>query len=361
MRVCHFYAGNRFGGLERTLVHLQQFRALTPGVKHRFVLNFEGRLSRELRAHGADVQHVPLAGLRRPLQVTRALWQLFRLLRRERVEALVCHEIWNYVLGYLPARAAGLRPLLWCHTANFSYRLYRLLAFLPPAGIIACSEHVRARLLERWPRYPVEVVRLPHPGLAPRTRPSAKRDVPVILFVGRLTPYKGLRVLLQALELLKTLPWRCTVVGGAQDVAEQAFQRELEQAAAAAGLSGRIQFAGEQEDVAPWYQGADVFCHPNTEPEAFGLVFIEALSAGLPVVATQLGGAEEIFAAASNAPGKLVPPGDASALASALRDVLGKPHAREIARREGPALALRLCAPSETMPRCEAALRTLSA
>ena len=104
------------------------------------------------------------------------------------------------------------------------------------------------------------------------------------------------------------------------------------------GAASRIGFAScvSARTCRRCWPSADIHCQPNTGPEPFGIAFVEALYAGLPVVTTRLGGALEIV---NETCGVLVPPGDAGALAAALRRLIADPAERSRLGRAGPARA----------------------
>jgi glycosyltransferase involved in cell wall biosynthesis len=85
---------------------------------------------------------------------------------------------------------------------------------------------------------------------------------------------------------------------------------------------------------------ADVYCQPNTGPEPFGIAFVEALLAGLPVVTSALGGALEII---DETCGIVVPPGDPVALSSELRDLIDDTELQGRLSAAGPARGRELC------------------
>jgi glycosyltransferase involved in cell wall biosynthesis len=103
------------------------------------------------------------------------------------------------------------------------------------------------------------------------------------------------------------------------------------------GLTARVQFLGHRLDVDELMGAADVFCHPNVGPEPFGMVFVEAMLAGLPVVATEMGGAKEVL---GDGVGLLVAPKPA-ALARALGRLMLSRGEREAMGRKGLELARR--------------------
>ena len=116
-------------------------------------------------------------------------------------------------------------------------------------------------------------------------------------------------------------------------------------------LSDRVCFLGQRRDVPRLLAAADIHCQPNTGPEPFGIAFIEALYAGLPVVTTALGGALEIV---DQTCGILVPPGDEAALADAIVGLIHDSGRRQQLGAHGPARADALCNPARSMQRLAA-------
>ena len=140
-------------------------------------------------------------------------------------------------------------------------------------------------------------------------------DGPTIFFVGRHDPRKGLAVLIEALALLP--PEVRLWIGG-----DGPQTRELQ--ARSAG-DPRITWLGriDETEKARRLRGASVFCAPSLGGESFGVVLLEAMAAGVPVVASDLTGYRAVARGGVDA--LLVPPGDAVALAAALRDALTDP------------------------------------
>ena len=143
--------------------------------------------------------------------------------------------------------------------------------------------------------------------------PAPRRDLTIGLF-GRIAPWKGQHVMLDALA---ELPDARLVVVGAPLFGEHEYYAELERRARTAPLAGRVELLGFRSDVAALMRSVDVVVHTSTSPEPFGRVIVEAQLARRPVVATAMGGVLEIVEHGVN--GLLVPPGDASALAAAIR------------------------------------------
>ncbi len=119
--------------------------------------------------------------------------------------------------------------------------------------------------------------------------------------------------------------------------------RELQSLAQALGIAGRVRFAGEQAEVARFLASADLYCQPNTGGESFGLAYIEAMLAGLPVVASDVCGLRDIITPGT---GVLVPPGDIDRLAAALRELIVDRAARRRLSQAGPGRAHELTDPA---------------
>jgi glycosyltransferase involved in cell wall biosynthesis len=166
----------------------------------------------------------------------------------------------------------------------------------------------------------------------------------VVIQASRSEAWKGHELLLDALSRLRDAPgWMWWQVGGAQRPAEESFLASLRRAAVTAGIADRIRWLGQRTDVPDLLRAADICCQPNFEPEPFGVAFVEALAAGLPVVTARLGGATEIV---DESCGVLVPPRDATALATVLRQLISDSGRRRQLAAAGPARALALCDPT---------------
>jgi glycosyltransferase involved in cell wall biosynthesis len=358
----HAHSGNLYGGVESDLVTLARHAGAW---RHAFALCYEGRTSRELAATGAQVEMLGPLRFSHPWTVTSARRRLSAMLDLVRPAAVMCHSPWSLAAFGPVARKHGLPVVLWAH-APFTGRhwLDRLARRLAPPDLAICnSEYTEAALPRAFPGTPAAVVYppvAPPPRFDPGRRP-AKREAHgagpesvVVTLAARMEPGKGHAVLLEALGELAGVPgWVAWIVGGAQRRGEHAYRARLEEHAHQAGIAARVHFLGQRDDVAALLWASDVYCQPNTEPESFGIAFVEALYAGLPVVTTDFGGAREIVTPDC---GFLVPAGDRRALVEALRLLISDADLRRRLGSAGPARAARLCAPEHVVPRLEAAL-----
>jgi glycosyltransferase involved in cell wall biosynthesis len=214
------------------------------------------------------------------------------------------------------------------HRMPFGKRALNLIA--RQATAISLNSEMTAEMRAAGFRRLVEIpngVAVPAPttdSLKRAARQSLGLDGPTVLYVGRFDDEKGVDVLIRAWQRLQTPHATLVLVGdGPERTALKHLHRDGTNAES-------IRFAGPSEDVAQYYQAADLFALPSRS-EGISNALLEAMGSGIPVVATAVGGNREVIAAPSV--GKLVAPGDDQALAAAiqnllavrpLRDALGK-------------------------------------
>tara|TARA_R100001143_G_scaffold40539_1_gene37012 strand:- start:64 stop:1146 length:1083 start_codon:yes stop_codon:yes gene_type:complete len=146
---------------------------------------------------------------------------------------------------------------------------------------------------------------------------------PQLLTVASLTRRKAHDVLIESLASLTDLPWQARFVGG--DHFDREWAQQLQAQVNQQQLARRIDFVGAVDNLQPEYQQADLFVLPSRF-EGYGMVFAEALAAGLPVIAARAGAVPDVVPASA---GILVPADDAEALAAALRKVLSDSTLRQ--------------------------------
>jgi glycosyltransferase involved in cell wall biosynthesis len=352
-RVLHLCAGNLYGGVERIVGECAADRALCPEMSPAFAVCFEGRLSEEIDAAGAPCARLGAAKMSRPWTIARARRRLAAVLRDQPPIAVVCHSSWIFGLAAPVVRNAGSALVLWLHD-RVSGRSWpeRWARKTRPHLIIANSRFTGESVPALYPGATHAVLYAPvraDASGAERSRLRASLGVdeqtPVVFVASRFEKWKGHRALIAGVAQIAE-PWQLWIAGTPQRADEDAYERELRAFAAASGAGGRVRFLGERRDVAACMRAADIHCQPNTAPEPFGLAFVEALYAGLPVVTTALGGALEIL---TDACGVLVPPGDAPALTRALRRLLVDREARVRLGSAGPSRARELCDPGRQL------------
>jgi rhamnosyl/mannosyltransferase len=244
------------------------------------------------------------------------------------------------LLAYFLARPAATL-VVWFHSEvirpswryRLFYRPFLQFAFSRASRIVVASPTLAASAppLREWRSKCVVIpfgvrARSIPPGDAIARRAAAIRkehNRPLVLFVGRLVAYKGVDVLLEALRNVSAV---------ALLVGEGPLRTSLQQKAEALGIGNRVAFLGEVEDdeLAALYQACDVFVLPSvTRQEAFGVVQVEAMTNGKPVISTDLG-TGVAWVNQHGATGLVVPPSDPLALRDALNRLLADPTTRDV-------------------------------
>jgi teichuronic acid biosynthesis glycosyltransferase TuaC len=193
--------------------------------------------------------------------------------------------------------------------------------------VIAVSSGLKNALVEEHGLEPERITVLPNGVDVARFAPSARSEAearlglhdtaPHIVYVGAIAQSKGIAHLLRAIHRLRqerSCPVQLTLVGqGEYETAARALARELD-------IADAVAFAGQRpnEEIPIWINASDVVVLPSLS-EGFGVVLVEAMACGRPVVATTCGGPQDIVTSET---GILVPPADDAALAQALLEVL---------------------------------------
>jgi glycosyltransferase involved in cell wall biosynthesis len=365
MRVLQIIPGRLFGGVESTHITLARFRHLCPALITEVAVCFEGRVSQELRTLGVPVHVLGQTRVRFPLTVWRARRKLRALLRKCAFDVVVCHMPWVQAIFGPVVRSEGLPLAFGAHgPATGCHRIEQWAAITPPDLVISVSRFLAANVRELYPGIPAEVVYNPMPPL-PSLSCSDRLDIRaelknppeavVIVQVGRLEKGKGHEVCLKALHLLRDLPaWQCWQIGGPQTAEEKRYFETLRELTFTLGIEERVQFLGQRCDVDRLLLAADIYCQPNdTCVEGLGNTFIEAISAGLPIVTTRLGGIPEVV---DESCGFLLAPGDVPGAASALKKLIEDPELRARLGAGGRTRLQKTFTPAAQIPRLLEAL-----
>lgn len=366
VRVLHVASGRLYGGVERMLATLAESASLAGGLIFEFAVAADGRLSDELRDRGVQVHGLGNVRLSRPASVLRARHHLRAILHQRPYAAVVCHAPWSHAIFGSIVRACGVPSVLWQHDRATGATLVERASRVIGADLVICNSQWTAQsaaLLQ--PHAPHRVIYCP---VAPEpattndraeiraTLGASSADV-VILAASRLEPWKGHLDLVRALARLTAGSWTLWIAGGAQRPHEREYVAAIETEVRRLRLESRVRLLGERRDVRRLLAGADLLAQANAGPEPFGVVFAEALLAGVPVVTTNMGGAPEIV---DESCGRLVAPHDLDALATALEELVSDAALRGSLGAAGFAHAAARCDPSVILPRLEAALLSVS-
>jgi glycosyltransferase involved in cell wall biosynthesis len=329
MRILHLIPDLGLGGAQRMLAY-----AAAAMDRDRYQLHVAhwGRpteLQAELKRLGIPVLPLDAGGS----SLLRLALSFGKQVRRLRPDVVHTHLFDADLIGILTARALGV-PSCCSTVHSFSFfstplhrwRYRRVLS--PLVRRFFAVSRTLADFLVRECRVPASRVRVivngvdiarfaPTADAPPRSAPG-----PTIGVLTRLDSRKGLPYLVQATEQLRSdLPNIQLLIAG--DGEERAT---LERQARSLGLTERVVFTGAVTDPASFYRTLDLFVLPSLD-EAFGLVLLEAMAAGLPVIGTRVGGVPEILEDGQQ--GLLVAPADSRALAEAIRSLWGDPDRRK--------------------------------
>ncbi|HLH07808.1 MAG TPA: glycosyltransferase family 4 protein [Terriglobales bacterium] len=364
----HLHSGNLFGGIERAIITCVRNLQFAPHLRFEFAVCFSGTFRGELSALKQPIHVLPEVRVRNPLSLIRARRQLARILRMRTYDAVVCHSTWTHSIFAPVIQGLGMPELFWAHDHyDGRHWLERWASRTAPNLVISNGEFSNESVEKLFPgvarqivRNPVEIQRR-HWSAAERRQIRAEfgtaDNTVAIVQVSRMEAWKGHDLLLEAATRLRTsAPWKIWFIGGAQRPQELSYLETLKTKAKHLGIADRVTFGGQHSDVPRVLAAADIFCQPNRAAEPFGIVFIEALSQGLPVVTFNMGGPAEIVDPTC---GVLVEPGNLKTLAAELDWLISDSALRRSLGEAGPARARQLCDPAVVLPQLQQVITSL--
>jgi glycosyltransferase involved in cell wall biosynthesis len=262
------------------------------------------------------------------------MWAIRRLARRRRYDVVHVHwPVPHALFGWIARHSSGARlvsswygvELRWVQSSLPWLRWFVRWALRISDAVVAISSYTAGEIA-RFARTPVRVIpyTLGFPPTATQRVPAADRAFR-ILFVGRLVERKGVTHLVEAVgRLVPDLRARLTVIGDGPE------RVSLEAQIARDGLGDRVTLRGRvaEAELRDAYRAADVLVLPSIldargDTEGLGVVLLEAMSYGVPVIGSDLGGITDIVR--DGATGLLVPPADPAVLAAALERLARDP------------------------------------
>ena len=289
--------------------------------------------TRDLRKDRVGPGGLPITAL---LDTTTYVFRLARRLRAVQPDLVHTNTLKAGIYGSFAARLARV-PVVWHvrdriatdYLKRPAVLLLRALIAKVPDGVVVNSEAAGATLRREPGHTRVVYSLMRDPVTSQHAQVERTRGEPFVVgMVGRIAPWKGQHVFLEAFaRAFGGGSEIAVVVGDAMfGEAEAEYGVELREMARALGVADRVDFRGFRDNVWTELAGMDVFVHASVTPEPFGQVILEAMLAGVPVIASAGGGPSEILT--DGVDGVLYPAGDVDALAGALRRLRQDPILR---------------------------------
>lgn len=328
------------GGVERGTVEITQ--AIAEVGATAIVASAGGRMTERIEQAGGRHVILPL-NTKNPLGIWRNAAALTNLIRDQKVSLVHARSRGPAWSAWLACQRTGVPFVTTYHgTYGEDFPLKRQYNAVMARGriVIAASQYIADLVATRHAVDPAHIQVIPRgvdPAVFDPTAVSGERvarlraewllpdGVRTVVLPGRLTPWKGHAVLVDAVARLSRHDVVCVLLGSHQG--RHGYARALEQQAARLGLGDRLRLVGHTDDMPAALLLADVVVHASTKPEAFGRVVIEAQAMGRPIIAADLGGPVETVRHGET--GWRVRPGDPAALAAAIEVALNlKPEER---------------------------------
>lgn len=335
MKILHICSARLIGGGERYLADLSNaiserghdvFIALAP----------DAPLADELSAVPKD--NILFSRMRNALDIFSA-FELADFVRRNDIEIIHAHLARDYSLAAIAARLAKKPFVLTRHVLFPLSKLHKFV--LKNVGGIVAPSNAIADALEKQNLFQPDKITIIRYGIDVGRFSQVEKtrnEIFTVGTIGHLAPIKGHDVFVRAAEIvLKKRENIRFVIVGEDKSASGKNRRELEDLIAGLDLKSKIELAGWTDDVRPFLQTFDLFVSA-ARAEAFGLVIVEAMLFGLPVVATSSEGAQEIIE--DGASGILIPNEDAAVLAKAILELFDDKDKRERLIKNGRRRAL---------------------
>jgi glycosyltransferase involved in cell wall biosynthesis len=340
LTICMPIADSR-GGAEALLDH---FVSASPSTDLRVSVFFleAGPMADRFAAAGVPVAVAEARRLRDVGRFFGVVRALSAFLHTQKADVLLNWMTKAHLYGALAARYAGIPAVWYQHgVPDPTDLITRLATLLPAKGVLACSQMIADAQAALWPRRRVLCVppcvdlsafapQVLPPSSAARCQLGLPSVGPVVGMVARMQHWKGVHVFVDAMaEVLRLRPDAHGVIVGGRHALEPEYPEFVDARINAHGLTGRVWRVGFQRDVPLWMQAMDVVVHAS-DHEPFGMVVIEAMALGKPVVASASGGPREIVT--DGVDGFLAPHDDPNAIA---RRIVAYLDAPALARQTG--------------------------
>lgn len=341
-RVLQVLPSLNVGGVEVGTV--QMAKALLDVGAEAHVVSAGGKFERELEALGARLHTLPLTS-KSPIQLVANARRLRKIVQSEGIDLVHVRSrapAWSVYWALKDKATPWLATFHGTYNFKSSAKKFYNSVMVRGCRVIAISNFIKDHILMHYSDYVrADQLRVIHRGVdlmrfspehmdksdGDQLRESfgIPLDAPLIVMPGRLTPWKGQRVLIEALAALKKLECYGLIVGPSKG--KMKYKESLQSLIHAHGLEGRIFLSEGVLNVPSLYGAADLIVHASLEPEAFGRTLIEAQASGKVVVASKEGAPIEIIE--DTVTGFLVPPGDVPNLAHMIEHYFNLPESTQ--------------------------------
>lgn len=338
-------AGLNSGGVERGIVEMAAY--LHQQNWPNAVASAGGGLVVDL-PQKTDHFTLPLTS-KNPLTILANAWRLKRLIQQEEIGLVHARSrapAWSAWLACLWTKTPYLTTFHGTHSAGHALKRFYNRIMLRGPLVIANSQFIKQHIQDVY-QMPSDKIIVAQRGVdfslfnpedftekkldKLATEIGVDRKKALLLLPGRISPWKGQGLFLEALSHIKQLPWQAIIVGDAGK--KPKLLDDLKQKAQTLGLADRIIFLPHRNDLPAFYQLADLSISAATEPEAFGRTVIEAMAMECPVIAAAHGGALETVV--DDKTGWLFHPGKADDLAQKIGQALQKKEALKVVGKTG--------------------------
>jgi glycosyltransferase involved in cell wall biosynthesis len=333
VRILHVLPRLDTGGAERVVVEICE--AITAAGQKALIACEGGALTQAALRAGAEIIEMPLA-TKSPIAMRRNARRLVRLMREKRIHLVHAHSrapAWSALWATQRTKTPFVTTYHGAYDENMPLKRRYNAVMAGGDRVIAVSQFIAGLVRERHNVGEDRLRVIPNGVDLAKFDPAAvqgervarlarewrlEMSGPTILLPGRLTGWKGQKILISALAVLRHRDAVVALVGS--DQGRESYAQSLIAQAEALGVADRLRLPGPTEDMPAALMLADIVVNASTDPEAFGRTIIEAQAMGRIVIATDHGGARETVS--DRETGFLVPPGDAAALAAAIDEAL---------------------------------------
>lgn len=328
MRILQVLPELNVGGVETGTVDFAKY--LVGHGHHSVVVSNGGALVDELEKSGTRHYRLPVhrKSLWSALKCIRALR---RVIRSEQIEIVHARSRVPGWIAYFACRNTPAEFITTCHGFYSSHCFSRVMAWAKL--VIVPSEVIGRHMIEAF-NVPAENIRV-----IPRSVDMARfglgreehrgRSTYIVSIIGRITPIKGHAYFLKAMaKVVRSMPYGKIWIIGDAPPHKAGYKQELQLLVRRLGLQQHVEFLGNRRDIPQLLAETDVLVLSSVVPESFGRVILEAQAAGVPVVATKVGGVVEIID--DEKTGLLVLPKDPDAMSEAVQRLLND---RKLARQ----------------------------